>query len=86
MASSISPKDRDPVELVLRASLPDRAGIERLKEITLTSADGAPVSLSELVKVREAIEDKTIYRKNLKRVVYVTGDVAGKRKARFIPY
>jgi len=27
--------------------------------------------------MREGIEDKTIYHKNLKRVVYVTGDVAG---------
>ena len=38
---SISTKDQEPVELLLRAPLPDRAGLERLKEITLTSADGA---------------------------------------------
>ena len=43
----------------------------------LTSASGEPVSLAELVRVREVDEDKTIYRKNLKRVVYVIGDVAG---------
>ena len=70
-------KEKEPVELFIRASLSDRAGVERLKEITLPAADGRPVSLAELVKVREGTEDLTIYRKNLKRVVYVTGEVAG---------
>jgi len=68
---------KEPVEINLRASLPERAGIENLKEITLLSSAGKPVSLSELVRVERGIEDKTIYRKNLKRVMYVTGDVAG---------
>jgi multidrug efflux pump subunit AcrB len=45
--------------------------------VSIPSSSGALISLSELVKVREGIEDKTIYHKNLKRVVYVTGDVAG---------
>jgi multidrug efflux pump subunit AcrB len=31
------------------------------------------------------MEDKTIYRKNLKRVVYVTGDVAGKEESPVYP-
>ena len=70
-------KDKEPVELYLRTPLAERSGIERLKEIAIPSASGAPVPLSELVKVKEGLEDKTIYRKNLKRVVYVTGDVAG---------
>ena len=69
--------DKEPVELYLRTPLAERAGIERLKEIAIPSGNGTPVPLSELVKVKEGIEDKTIYRKNLKRVVYVTGDVAG---------
>ena len=68
---------KEPVEINMRASLPERAGTEGLKEITLLSSAGKPVSLSELVRVERGIEDKTIYRKNLKRVVYVTGDVAG---------
>jgi len=36
------------------------------------------VPLAELVGVHSGVEDKTIYHKNLKRVTYVTGDVAGK--------
>jgi multidrug efflux pump subunit AcrB len=35
------------------------------------------VSLAELVEVREAPRDQNIYHKNIKPVVYVTGDVAG---------
>ena len=31
--------------------------------------------------MREGVEEKTIYHKNLKRVTYVTGDVAGKEES-----
>ncbi len=37
------------------------------------------------MKVREVDEDKTIYRKNLKRVVYVIGDVAGREESPVYP-
>lgn len=74
-------KDKEPVELILRAPLPDRAGIENLKEIGITTPEGGQVSISELVDVRETFEDKTIYGKNLKRVVYVTADVAGRAES-----
>jgi multidrug efflux pump subunit AcrB len=39
--------------------------------------DGRLVPLSELVTVQEGIADRSIYHKNLKPVVYVTGDLAG---------
>ena len=78
-------REREPVELLVRAPLPERAGVERLREIALASASGEPVSLAELVKVREVNVDKTIYRKNLKRVVYVIGDVAGAEESPVYP-
>jgi multidrug efflux pump subunit AcrB len=65
------------VELYLRAPLSERADVSKLMAITVAGASGNKVPLSELVEVREKIEDKTIYRKNLKRVVYVLGDLAG---------
>ncbi len=74
-------KDKEPVELFLQATLSERAGLDNLKEISLMSPQGNQVSLSELVQIKEVPEDKTIYRKNLKRVVYVTGDVAGKAES-----
>jgi len=74
-------KDKEPVELYLRTPLAERAGVDRLKTIGIPSASGAMVPLSELVKVERGTEDKTIYHKNLKRVVYVTGDVAGSEES-----
>ena len=68
---------KEPVEIFLRAPLSERASIGDLKEISLLSASGKPVSLAELVRVKRGAEDMTRYRKNLKRVVYVTGDMAG---------
>lgn len=74
-------RDKEPVDLFLRAPLPDRAGIESLKDISLITPEGGQVSVAELVNVRETVEDKTIYGKNLKRVVYVTADVAGREES-----
>jgi hypothetical protein len=37
--------------------------------------------LAELVRVHDGLEEKTIYHKNLKRVTYVTGDVASKEES-----
>jgi len=68
---------KDPVEIFVRMPESERSDIASLREITVPAANGQHVSLSELVTMREGIQDKTIYHKNLKRVVYVTGDVAG---------
>jgi multidrug efflux pump subunit AcrB len=70
-------REKEPVEIDLRMPLEERSNIASLREVSVPSANGSLLPLSELVKVREGIEDKTIYHKNLKRVVYVTGDVAG---------
>ncbi len=74
-------KDKEPVELFLRSPLAERAGVDKLGAIGVPSSSGAMVPLSELVKIKNGIEDKTIYHKNLKRVVYVTGDVAGSEES-----
>ncbi len=39
------------------------------------------VPLSELVQTVETVEDQAIYHKNLRRVVYVTGEVAGAQES-----
>ena len=82
---SHTPTDKEPVEILLRAPLADRAGIERLRAVPLVTPDGRTISLVELVRVSEIPEDQTIYRKNLKRVVYVVGDVAGKDESPVYP-
>jgi multidrug efflux pump subunit AcrB len=66
---------------MLRLPMESRAGIERLKSIKLSSANGEMVSLSSLVTVKESEIDRSIYHKNLMPVVYVTGDVAGEKES-----
>jgi multidrug efflux pump subunit AcrB len=70
-------REKEPVDLFLRLPLKQRASVSSLKEVTVPSPQGRMVALSELLRVREGIEDKTVYHKNLKRVTYVTADVAG---------
>ena len=70
-------REREPVEIFLRMPLSERADIDTLKTLMIPSSTGRPVSLAELVTVREGIEEKTLYHKNLKKVTYVIGDVAG---------
>ncbi|MDR3559809.1 MAG: efflux RND transporter permease subunit [Negativicutes bacterium] len=70
-------KEKEPVELLLRMPLADRAGISTLQQIGVLSPANQLIPLAELVKPQTGIEEKTIYHKNLKRVTYVIGDVAG---------
>lgn len=78
-------KEKEPVELFLRAALPERSGISYLSSIAIPDRSGNMIPLSELVTVRESRLDRTIYRKNLKRVVYVIGDVAGAEESTVYP-
>jgi len=70
-------KEREDVPIFLQLPRPERSSIADLKEIFLSSPDGAMIPLAELVKVSEKGRARNIYHKNLKPVVYVTGDVAG---------
>lgn len=70
-------KEKEPVELILRMPVSGRSDSASLMGVTVPAANGQQISISELVKMQEGVEDRTIYHKNLKRVVYVTGDVAG---------
>lgn len=69
--------EKEPVDLFLRMPLADRANPATLQQIGVLSAANQLIPLAELVKIQEGIEEKTIYHKNLKRVTYVIGDVAG---------
>ena len=70
-------KEKEPVELFLRTPLGERSSVQALQEVSVPDSAGNLVSLADIVKIKEGIEGKTIYHKNLKRVVYVIGDVAG---------
>ena len=68
---------REPVPTVVEFARPDRSSLQALENIRLPGADGSMVSLRELVTAQNETIQRSIYHKNLRRVVYVTGDVAG---------
>ena len=68
---------REPVPAIVELDRADRSSEQGLENIHLPGADGGMVSLHELVVVEHRTIERSIYHKNLRRVVYVTGDVAG---------
>lgn len=68
--------EKEPVEIFVRMPMEQRADVESLRAVSIPTPSGQFIPLSELVKQKQGIEEKTIYHKNLKRVVYVIGDVA----------
>jgi len=70
------PQEKEPVLVNMRLPLLQRNSLTALSAIYLPGAHG-PVPLSQLVRIESSTENKSIYHKNLRGVVYVTGDVAG---------
>jgi len=75
------PNEKEDVDIVLEVPRAERSSMTGLGEIRVASASGALVPLSELTQVETGTIETSIYHKNLKRVVYVTGDVAGKEES-----
>ena len=71
------PTAREPVPTIVQLERADRSSEQSLDNIHLPGSDGSMVSLRELVSVQHETIQPSIYHKNLRRVVYVTGDVAG---------
>jgi len=69
-------KEKEPVSINLRVPLANRSSLNDLSSVNVPGPRGS-VPLSQLVRVTSSDEDTSLYRKNLKNVVYVTGDVAG---------
>ena len=68
--------EKEPIYINLRLPVGSRSDLSSLSSVYVAGSKGN-VPLSELVRVVPGVEDKSLYRKNLKSVVYVTGDVAG---------
>jgi multidrug efflux pump subunit AcrB len=75
------PKEKEDVDIVLQLPQRERSSLADLGEIRVVSANGTLVPLSELTHIEAGTIESSIYHKNLKRVVYVTGDVAGKEES-----
>ncbi len=74
--------DTEHVPIKLRLAQEHRVP-EILKNLKLINSEGKAVPLSELVDVEETTIPETIYHKNLRKVIYVIGDVAGREEAPF---
>ena len=74
------PREKEPVAINLRLPVTQRSSVTELSSIYVKGTGGS-VPLSQLVRVSTSNEEKTLYRKNLKNVVYVIGDVAGQIEA-----
>ncbi len=75
------PNSREDVPIEVRLSRPDRSGMDSLRSLKISTPSGAQVSLAEVTTLRQTTIDATVYRKNLRPVVYVTGDVAGEEES-----
>ncbi|HXH86870.1 MAG TPA: efflux RND transporter permease subunit, partial [Nitrospira sp.] len=71
------PQETSPVQMLLRLPLAERTGLEHVGEIGLKTNTGGIVQLSELLTLEQTIQDKAIYHKNQKPVVYIVADVGG---------
>lgn len=74
------PAEREDVPLVLELRAADRTDPAALLTLEVRSEQdpaAPPVPLSELVRLERTTGERSLYRKNLKPVTYVTADVAG---------
>jgi len=72
-----SSTSREDVPIRVQLSREARSGITALQQLKLPTAAGGMVSLGEVTNLERKTIDTSLYRKNLRPVVYVTGDVAG---------
>jgi multidrug efflux pump subunit AcrB len=71
------PKEKEDVPLFVHLPRAERSGVTPLTDLQVVGVNGRLVPLREVVRPEEGVQTHNIYRKNMKRVVYVTGDVAG---------
>ncbi|MDD2985356.1 efflux RND transporter permease subunit [Flavobacterium sp.] len=67
----------DNVNIVLSLDDKDKTTLQDIQNLKIKGSRGNVVPVSDLVKVKEQTLQKTIYRKDQKRVVYILADMAG---------
>ena len=65
------------IGIVLSLDDKDKSSLQDIQNLKIKGSRGNVVPVSDLVKVVKGTLQKTIYRKDQKRVVYVTADMAG---------
>ncbi|SHF21010.1 Multidrug efflux pump subunit AcrB [Flavobacterium fontis] len=67
----------DNVGIVLALDDKDKTSLEDIGALKIKGSRGNVVPVSDLIQIKKDTLQKTIYRKDQKRVVYVTADMAG---------
>jgi multidrug efflux pump subunit AcrB len=81
VATVHEPFERTPLRLVARLPRARRSGASELGQIRVAGAGGLLVPLAELGAFVERTADQPIHHKDLERVAFVIGDVAGRPPA-----
>jgi multidrug efflux pump subunit AcrB len=69
--------DNDRIGIVLSLDDSEKSSLQDIQNIKIKSSQGIMIPVSDLVKVKTETLQKTIYRKDQKRLVYITADMAG---------
>lgn len=72
------PSEVNPLWVELRLPLEERSAIDDLEEVYVQGRDGQMIQLGAVGQFEEHVADTTIYHKNLRRLAYVYGEVAGR--------
>ena len=67
----------ESVGIVLSLDDKDKTSLKDIQQLKVKGSHGNVVPVSDLVSIKSGTLQKTIYRKDQKRVVYVTADMAG---------
>jgi len=68
----------NPLPIQLQLPLAQRASLVDLERLNVKTSAGSMISIAELGHFERTLQDKTIYHKNLQRVVYVSAEMAGR--------
>lgn len=70
-------RERNPLRIVMRVPRDQRSGLAELERLYVPGQTGELIQLAELGEFRESSIERTIYHKNLRRVVYVMAEAVG---------
>lgn len=70
-------QEREDVPILVRLKRLQRIKVEDLRQLRVRNQEGRLVPIGDIAEITEGEIEHPIYHKNLQRVVYVTGDVAG---------
>lgn len=73
--------EQNDLPMILRLPRAARSDLERLEQLPVKGRQGQWVEIGELGRFEESSYDRTLFHKDLERVVYVTSEMAGRGPA-----